>query len=235
MPLYTKKEFSKICGIDHREFSAYKGRGKVVLNGENIDTDNPINARFLEKRQLKAQKEALTTAHNAGQKEVEVIERPVKSNGRLTGVVGRQRDNDKTEAEPIGRELLMVGDLNDLSPFALDRYQQIKDIEKRTEEIKLLELRKEKLNGELIPLELLKPFVISHSESIKMAYYQAAESMIVVWAQRFELTNAARTEMKTHLTDTINKAIVDAIDSSMKGIKNIVKEYSQKKGVGQHG
>lgn len=47
---HTKQAFATVCGIKTKDLSVYIGRGQVVVEGEEIDIENPINKVFLEKR-----------------------------------------------------------------------------------------------------------------------------------------------------------------------------------------
>lgn len=57
MSKHTKKEFSDLCGIETKALSVYISRGKVVVDGDQIDDKHQINAAFLAKMQSKIKKE----------------------------------------------------------------------------------------------------------------------------------------------------------------------------------
>jgi len=57
MPLYTRVEFAKMCGIESGNLSNVIKRGNVVLSGEFIDDSIAVNRQFMQKRaQLLARK-----------------------------------------------------------------------------------------------------------------------------------------------------------------------------------
>jgi uncharacterized protein YcgL (UPF0745 family) len=57
MPLYTRVEFAKLCGIESGNLSNVIKRGNVVLSGEFIDDSIAVNRQFMQKRaQLLARK-----------------------------------------------------------------------------------------------------------------------------------------------------------------------------------
>jgi len=50
MPLYTRVEFAKLCGIESGNLSNYIKRGNVVLSGVFVDDSIAVNRQFMQRR-----------------------------------------------------------------------------------------------------------------------------------------------------------------------------------------
>jgi len=86
-----------------------------------------------------------------------------------------------------------------------------------------------------VPTEAVKSLVITHSESLKNAYYEACENLIIEMSTRKQFSSTEISELKTKLRELVNKALKNAIESSKVSMVKIVEDYSEKRGVGQHG
>jgi hypothetical protein len=59
MPLFTRVEFAKMCGLESGNLSNFIKRGNVVLSGDFIDDTIAVNRQFVQRRaQLQARKGA---------------------------------------------------------------------------------------------------------------------------------------------------------------------------------
>lgn len=117
----------------------------------------------------------------------------------------------------------------------LEKVKRDLDIVKKQNEIKLQEMEIKKRNGELVPTEAVKSLIIAHSESLKNSYYEAGENLIIDMSAVKQFSSVEVSELKTKLRDMVNKSLDSAIRTSKKSLAKIVDEYSEKRGVGQHG
>lgn len=209
MTLLTKKEFSEKCGIPTNALAVYVKRSKVELTGELVNDELEVNKAFYLKKLAKIDKEPETKLAILEQKSVFESER-----------------NDINESE------LLVPDENQTF-IESERQLKYLDTVKRAKEIELKDIEIAKKRGELIPTDLIKSLIIQHSESIKVSLGDFIENFIVVISSKKQLTNVEVADIRSQLTSIRNKAIDDAINASKKNLKNIVKEYSDKKGIGQ--
>lgn len=99
-------------------------------------------------------------------------------------------------------------------------------------ELKNLEIRK-KL-GEMIPTDSVRQIFIMHSENMKTAYMESSDNIIVIMGQRKEFNAEDVAYVRKKFYDLVNKAISDTITATKVSIDNLVKEFSEKRGVGQH-
>ena len=98
---------------------------------------------------------------------------------------------------------------------------------------RLLQIQEEKLNGELIPTELVKTIFSVQFQTITKTFYQAADQMSVDWLKRFKGDPKDLPKIKADLIKSINGAVDRAKKESSIEIKNIVNEFSEKRGKGE--
>lgn len=213
MALFKQPEFARECGISMAYLSMNKKRGKVTLTGELIDTGIQKNADFMQKCKDTAAKRALKSESKQ--------DKPAKESKK------------KEKPAPDPKVLEAQKERHD-ALYSLDKEKKTIDIQKARRESELLEMRKRKLNGELIPTELIKSLIIQHSENIKNAYSDASENLIVIISQRKGMTSTEIAELRKEFTRIVNRAVDGAVDTTKKTFKNIVSTYSQNRGVGQH-
>jgi formylmethanofuran dehydrogenase subunit D len=108
------------------------------------------------------------------------------------------------------------------------------DLLKRQGEIDLQNIELQKKRGELVPVEAIKSLLIVHSESIKTAYVDASEALLLRISQRKQLTTNESVELRKELAQLVNKAIDDAISASKKTLLSVTQDFMRKRGVGQH-
>lgn len=108
------------------------------------------------------------------------------------------------------------------------------DLATQENKIVLQKIEIEKKRGELLPTESIKTVITLHSESIKTAYVDASDNLIILFAQKGGLNADDISAMRKKFKDMVNKAISDSIQSSSSMIDQLVKEFSVKKAIGQH-
>ena len=187
MPLISKTELKKQLNVAHSYISMAIKRGNLIEVGNKIDTDNPVNSYFIQKRLGKLAPEA----SEEGQ---------IKAADKLT-------------------------DLRVIS-------EKIK-IKKTNEEYELIKMKKEKLQGSVIPVDVIKSLIINVSESVKLAWTDAAEDMLLQLSARHKLSRSETAELKTMLVKVVNKAVDDSVEDSKKRLRRIQNEYSESKGKGE--
>ena len=107
------------------------------------------------------------------------------------------------------------------------------DIERAKEDIEIAKLKKEKLSGELIPTDLVKIVFATHSKNITIGFHQAVENLISQIAKQAGLDRDQIAKIRGSLIEIINKGVKNALATSKKDLRNIVAEYSQKRGIGE--
>lgn len=106
-------------------------------------------------------------------------------------------------------------------------------IKKTNEEYEIAKIKKEKLQGALMPSELVKPVFLHHNQSIVAEFKNAIDDIVRIFAQKKSLSVNEKAEMTGELINCINQAISKATKLSIKNINNIIEEFTEKKGVGE--
>lgn len=211
MAFHTKKQFCVLCVIESRELSVYKKRGKVVLVNDLIDDTNPINQEFIFKRQEQFAKKDLVASNVP---ELKVVTLP-------------------SPQTKIKKQVSVLHLETQLSWKELDSAKKALDIEKITEEIEILKVKKDKLHGAVIPTEIVKMIFAQQFKTVTAAFHNGADNYLVELAKLKDLDREEMAIIRGKLIEIINKAINDSVDESKKMIKNIVSEYSERKDVGE--
>lgn len=222
MALHTKKQFADDCGITTRYLSVDIKRGNVIIqrvgDEDYIDDTNEQNAAYLQKKKELEQKRAakkIIKAPPAEQLQIKEDPAPVL--------------DEKAAAEKKQKEFTDTS----IGLMALDKEKTTLANEKAREEIELLKMKKQRLQGEVIPTDLVKNVLKQHTKSISSSFRQAADNFLTRIASE---KGISRTEMASYRGDMvamINTAIEDSIKISMNGITQIIQEFSEKKGVGE--
>jgi hypothetical protein len=140
---------------------------------------------------------------------------------------GKAAPKAEKQADPKDRE-----DKNILTDILKDKGSL--DVRKKKGELTLQEIEIRKKLGELVPTDAVRHLVITHSESIKNAYNEATDNLIVILSQKKEMSSTEVADIRGQMTKIINNAIDSAINVSKRKISDVVREYSEKRGVGQH-
>jgi len=231
MALKTKKEFADMCGIDSKHVSTYAKRRLVVVRKDGkIDDTNEVNYAFLIQKGFVESKKKNGTADKRSTGKASTA-KPTKK------PVAKKKPEPKPKVEPkqTAEQLLIEKEKRERIEqlAAMDRDKLQADTDKKRHDAEIARIRMEKLQGLLIPTELAISVVQLQAESLKKAYHDACEKLIIIFSQKKKLNNSQTAEIRKELTGVINTAIDAGIKESKKGIKRIVKEYSEVRGVGE--
>jgi hypothetical protein len=119
------------------------------------------------------------------------------------------------------------------SKYELDKKRSELTNEQMQLKIDMERVKLEKQMGQVIPTELVKSVIAQHSKSITVAFQIAGNDLIANMAKRKGFSGEEVAELRAVLTNAINKAVADSVNESKKTLKNIVAEYSAKRGVGE--
>lgn len=119
----------------------------------------------------------------------------------------------------------------------MESERQKRNLSVRSQEntIRLQEMEIQKKQGELIPTKSIRGLIIQHSESMKTAYAGISDNLIEIMAQKKQFTAVEIADLRAQNLRLINQAIDEGIAVSKEKLAFIVEDYSEKKGVGQHG
>jgi hypothetical protein len=141
----------------------------------------------------------------------------------VKNVSNDQKPVDSAAAEEARNTLLEInrskGQLELLQKQNLIDLQRIEILKKR---------------GELVPVPAINSLIILQAESIKTAYLEASDNLLVIIAQKKQMSAEEIASARKEFTKIVNKAIDSAVDLSKTMLFGIVKDYQKKRGVGQH-
>ena len=226
MPRNTRREFAEMCGVTPVYVNQYVARKKIILNesGE-IDTAFPMNAAFYE-----ARKGSLPQQQEVKIEVVQQLKERVKA-----------KKPPKTIYVPEVPKKLKAGKHNMSSDeiekmttnFEMDNALKRLEMEKKELEVEKLKIQNAKLNGEVIPTELVKMIFAQHFKSVTTAFHQGADNFITEITKRLDLKREEMVKLRKELVEIINQAVNDSIEDSKGSIDNIQEEYSEKRGIGE--
>ena len=213
MPSYTAKELADICSIAQKNVHTYALRGKLVKSRDGLfDVNNPINAAFVdkfttrdrttaevEKKTVLLQPYAPTPLPQV-QQSVEPEVKQARKRGKL-----KQSDDDD---QPNG--YVSASKLNDL------RAQKLK------EEITQLSLKNQRLEGELVEVEIIEKVTLEVIKAYRSTLFLAAENVLKNNMIDLGANNDRLTKAVSDLQALFNAGCSSAIEQVKQSISQIV-------------
>lgn len=223
MPRYTRKEFAELCGVAPSYINVNVSRDKVILNenGE-VDTALPINLAFLEKRTGKTETPPV------------VVVEPKKKSRTVTTPTPKEPITKRKETALRNKHGKTDEEKEHLNTnFEIDNAIKRLELEKKEQEVELNKLKIAKLQGDVIPTDLVKVVFSQHFKSVTNAFHQGADNFITEITKMLSLDREQMVKLRAELVEIINTAVTDSIEESKESLRNIQDEYSQKRGVGE--
>lgn len=251
MALYKKAEFCKIYAIPQKNLTTYIQRGKIRLSGEFIDDSVYENNVFIQKRlQLIEEKQAKgidpfeikTKKSTISQKQDPEIEEKPETNkpGRPKLPAIKHEKLPAPKVKPPKPQNLRAPSAGsgEIMPEIQRKWEQEAEIreislEKDRETLEILKIKREKLMGTVIPTDAVRSTIMQLSKAFSTECKNANESFLSIIAKEFGIPQERLAYFRGLSIEIINKATDSAIDTSISQVKNIVKEYSEKRGVGE--
>jgi hypothetical protein len=232
MAEYSREEFAKLCGQTKSYQAVYIKRGKIKVQEkvtatgtvEVIDSNDAANTLYLEKiygRMDLVPGAALKPANSI----VIPLVAPVGAGGN-SGAGGADGLSD----EEIKKALEHCGGMNYQELEKVYKYLQGEKLKSDIEKNKI-DIQKKK--GEVIPAELISPLFVQHSQSFLQAFKNVAENILTEYALIKKFTVPEIADMRGRMIIAINKGMTDADALTASSVSGIVKEFAQKRGVGE--
>ena len=216
----TKKQFADICEIKTKDLSVYIMRHKVLVGNDGlIDDKNEHNLAFIANRGRKTKKKTIVKPKVSSK-----LKTKTKQSQKNKAVETKEKTLEIKFQEP--QNPILESEIYERAE--LDKAKLKADLKKKLLDSDIAKINKEKLQGLLIPTDLVMSVIKLQSDSLKVAYHAAAENLILIIGQRKKLNNKDIADIRRDLTGTINQAVDVGVSESHKGIKKIVKEYSMK-------
>jgi len=214
MAKYKQIEFAELCGIKRGQVSVYVSRGKLIIEDELLDENNPINQMFIQKCLIKRKEEKYnepeqnTVQISDSDEDNAILEHPKREKGK------RKEGNSD-----YAQQLIEMNKLKN---------------EKLEEEIELLKKRNMKMDGEAIPTVAVLSVISFFGKSYTDGTNQLMDNVLNQISQRKALTAAEHSEFRGMIIKGINEVATRANRESKKNIDNIIREVSISRGVGEH-
>lgn len=211
MSYVTKSEFARLAGRENsRWLYPYVKKGHVVLNGDFVDVTHPVNVVFLNRWK----------------------QRPVKKMSKF-------KKFDETpsvpEKQPEPNIKPFSKEAKEIDTSVFDREDELRELElkKKKVDLELSEEKLRKVKGEVVPVDLVKSLFQQFGKSSTAAFSTAADNLMMKFQKRLNISRDDMANMREELIESTNEAIDEAADDSIKSLKTIVSEYSQKRGIGE--
>lgn len=206
MAIYTVKEFAKACGVTPSYLAVYVKRDQVILTPDgNVDGNHEVNRLFFEKRR----KDDPAPVMNGPES--------IKSS--------------PASPPPVFTNPSSSGEFMTFDSIAKQKEKLA--MEKLSTEVRLNRLKEEKMLGELIPTDLVKPLVAQYAKSMITAFKNATENLIKEISKKHNISTADTADIRHRLVPIINQASTEAVEHTMKEIRNIQNEIAEKRGRGE--
>jgi hypothetical protein len=238
MALKTKKEFADDCGIDSKHISTYAKRRLIVVREDGkIDNTNEVNYAFLiqkgfvetKKQQGTGKKPSVKKKSTAAYAKKPPVKKETVPKSEAKEPVKPKVPRKSAEQKRIEEETQRR--VEELA--SMDRDKLEADTDKKRFDAEIARIKMEKLQGLLIPTDLVTSVIQLQAESLKKSYHDAAEKLIIIFCQKKKLNNKEMGELRRELNENVNDAIDSGIEESKKGIKRIVTDYAEVRGVGE--
>lgn len=215
MALYHPKQFAETCGCPYATVRSDIKRGKLIKSGDYIDSDIYPNNEYLKRKQAEA------ADRPTPEPKVELTPLPITP----------KRPNVKEPVYPTPETPNVKAPR--VTFEELDRQKKALDIEKTAEEIRKLKITIEKLEGEVIPIDLVRSILIQQSKAATTAFKNACDNVLDEFAVKSKMSNDERSRLRGRIIAETNQAIDEAVNLAKKEANQIADEYSAKRGKGE--
>jgi hypothetical protein len=232
MAVHLKADFAKLCGLTTGNLTVYIGRKKVVMSGDVIDDTIPLNKEFLEHRiALQSQK---SPQPEPAPKKLRLI-KPDPGTPDIQPKVKQPDNIDELSDEEFEEMLNGSDDLDSLfkATKSLDHKKTIVEIKKKQKEIAILTIREEKARGLVIPTDLVLTLINQHSRTIAAEFKNSVDSILTKISKKKDLSAVEQSDLRGELLHVINQTVDKTVNVSQKNVGNIVKEFIEKRDVGE--
>lgn len=136
------------------------------------------------------------------------------------------------------------GDLVDVREDIAKKIKQIQVEEKNREERKesvgvrqrkmaaeaqLTELKIQKMNGELVPVMLIKPLFTQFTKNLVSAFNNTAENVIIEFGHRTNMTRKEKSELREVFKRMINETVEQGVENTKESLQEIIEDTMERK------
>lgn len=210
MALYTRANLCRLLNISQAVITMAVKRGHLVLTDGKIDDALSPNDLFIAKK-LSKPDAAQTPQEDITEKKT--LPPP---------------DDDKEDFQMIART----------NSNELVRLKTLKDkiwIKKTNEDYEIAKIKKEKMKGEVIPVELIKNLFQAHTQSIVSAQKDGIEDLLIQISAESRMKGDQLARLRGKMVAILNTGVEKSVNATKRNLKAIVSAYSLKREVGERG
>lgn len=244
MSKHTKNEFRALCGgLSHSFLNTYIKRGKIKV-GKNKLIDDQVyeNNVFVldsqEKRGGAVSLDDLKKIDKGRKTRPPVVKPPPPPEPEPEPVIPIYDIPQKVSVMPsrepknvnqvVNEPVYESGSIHDM-----DREKKQIDLQKAKEDLQITILKKQKLMGEVIPVDMVIGVFTRHFKNVTDLYYNSADTLLTEISHRFGLSREETGVFRKRLVDLINEVTKESMEISKKEIDSIVDDFSQTRMVGK--
>jgi len=225
MAIISRKEFAVLCKISDANLTMNIKRGKVFQNSKRkIDAKHPINLAFFQKRN--------PTITITAEKKLGNIKKTEKKKEQKKKIKEVKKELLVYKPTPING-IVENEQQQQTGLFGIEAEIKQAQLEKINIDIEEKKIKVAKLNGEVIPFDLVNIIFNQHSKSITTAFHNAVDNILTDFSKEFDMTIENVSKLRGSLISIINNSVKESVSISSKQIDNIVSEYSATRGVGE--
>ena len=144
-----------------------------------------------------------------------------------------QKHSTKRQEDPVKTPPPTVQTEQNNNYASLDLKKTEVQVEKLTQEVRLLKLKEEKLKGEVVPSELIMPVYLRSNQAILTEVKNSMDEFVRLFSKKRDLKLEEVADLKRELVRWLNEAMDRASVLAEKEVETIVNSYSEKRGVGE--
>jgi hypothetical protein len=107
------------------------------------------------------------------------------------------------------------------------------EVDRLKETNELLKLKKQKIHGTVIPVDLVKMLFDQHFKSVTISFQQGVDNIIVEISKKKKLTREETAKLREKMVKVINHAVGESLKNTGKNLIAMQKQYSETRGAGE--
>jgi len=227
MALLTRGDICEMYGLTQSYLSVNAGRKKLVItktgDGKQlIDTNHEVNVRFFsKKKKVKELEQVVFTPEPIQPAQPKIDYSPTIITTEQKVKEAKEKVINLLPNEPVVNELLSISDI--------EKKKKLLDIQLLEEKIGIEKMKKQKMEGELIPVKLVENLVSATLKAFTNSFYQTADSLSNTIVTSLGGTREDIIEVRKKLRDEVNIGIRNGKKIATKQVDVIVEEFQYKK------
>lgn len=224
MALLKQAEFADKCLVNTAAISVNKKRGNVVVRADGlIDDQDLVNQKFYTKAVKNAEKRATKTviAENVEGGEEQITPDSLGKASKMEEFPGKTPDK-KVKKPPTAEQTALGNQLNE--KFNVETELKRKQGAKADAEARMLAMKEQRLRGELLPTNLIKPLFQTHFQSLTMEFQNSLNALITDISVRLKINRNMQAEIRKKAVNEMNQSIDRAIFRTDKEIERMISQ-----------